>query len=851
MRGGSIESVLKSLTRFWTRSRKEVVHMQGLAFVTGSLRNKLLVVLLLITLVPLGILNTITYQGMRDQMVADQEVRLSGYSRRLARTIDMAVSERVGDIAAWTTLETVRTALDIGGGGAGANQMFDLFAKSYGTFDLLGLYDLTGTCIAANLPQMIDTKAGDQTWFKETLKGTEYISDFAHFALLAQMVPQSRGWSMLIARPVVIQERVRGVLVGYVRWEVINQIIDAFPVGATGYSYLVDRDNMTIIGHPTRELLGLKLDDPKINIPQVIQPLRSLQRGMTDYEFLNPVTGKKAMRAVGFMWNEGYGKFKKNWLVASGANYDEIYAALPKLLVKMAIISVVFISFLIGAAMWLSRTISKPVLDTAKTMTAITRDLDFTRTLDVKGQDEIAAMGTAFNGLVNRLRKTFGTIVYGNRQVSDSVDRVKEISSRIVVNASEQARRAEDVLKRISVMGQTASEVQKNALESQKSFADTSSSITELMAGIDEIAKAAQSQATMIEDVRGIINLMGETARQVSDHARNQHEAATLTAEAAGQMAASLREIAEKTSSADKKSEDSYQAAISGRDAVVQVVHGMQSIAESSEQITEIIDVISDIADRTDLLALNAAVEAARAGEHGRGFAVVAEEVRKLAERTSESTREISTLIKNSEKRVREGMEMATSSQRALANIVTAVEQTNVLIREIDKATGEQAKGVQEVTNAMDRLLKLAQEIMQMTAEQAKRRGRAAENINEAFELSRMTSSATQEQVRTAEMVLKEVVNTNKRAEDITNLTTQQRERSLALQEIMQEMGQVALTNAAGAQNSQQHSENLGKVMVDFTLLIAQFKIGEASEAGGDGSGNGRQVPFEDRRAEG
>lgn len=819
--------------------------MQEISVIRGSLRNKLLAVLLLITLIPLGVLNFINYQGMAKQMAEDQSARLSGFSVRISRTIDMLINERIGDISVWTTLDTVRTAIDIGGGQAGADDLLQLFSKSYGTFDLIMLMDLSGNCISSSNPAAINVKATDQAWFKDTVKGNEFIGDFGNYPLLAQIVPASKGWSMLIAMPVIIQNQPKGVLAGFVRWEQVNQITDAFPVGKTGYTYMLDRTDMSIIAHPTRDLLGLKLTDEKINVPQAAAAFAASQRGEVTYEFLNPITQVTAKRVVGFTWSEGYGKCSKKWLVATGADYAEVFAALPQQQLKSAVLSAIFVFVLIVGAFLFSNTISRPVLDAARTMTEITQSLDFTRVLEVKGNDEIARMGLAFNGLMNRLRKTFGAIVQGNRQVADSVDRVKEISGRIVTNASEQAKRAEDVLQRISLMGQTAGEVQKNALESQRSYEDTSSSITELMAGIEEIAKAAQSQATMIEDVRGVINLMGETAKQVSDRAQQQQQAAAQTAKAAEQMALSLRDVADKASQADKKSDDSYKAAIDGREAVAQVVQGMLSIAESSEQITEIIDVISDIADRTDLLALNAAVEAARAGEHGRGFAVVAEEVRKLAERTTESTREISTLIKTSGKRVKEGTELATSSQKALANIVSAVEQTNALIREIDEATSEQAKGVQRVAEAMDQLLKLSEEITHMTGEQAKRRARAAETTNDVYELARRTSAATQEQVRTAELVLNETAETNKRAENITNMTTQQRDRSKALQDIMQEMGRVALNNAAGAQNSQQFSQDLGKVLESFTSLIAQFKIGLVGADGGDARDSWRQQTVE------
>ena len=95
-----------------------------------------------------------------------------------------------------------------------------------------------------------------------------------------------------------------------------------------------------------------------------------------------------------------------------------------------------------------------------------------------------------------------------------AVERVRLISAKIVSNAAEQTKRAQDVLKRIEVMGQTAGEVQQNASESQQSYDGTAQSISELSANIKNIAQGAQLQATMVEEAKEIISQMGETAQQ-------------------------------------------------------------------------------------------------------------------------------------------------------------------------------------------------------------------------------------------------------------------------------------------------------------------------------------------------
>jgi methyl-accepting chemotaxis protein len=229
---------------------------------------------------------------------------------------------------------------------------------------------------------------------------------------------------------------------------------------------------------------------------------------------------------------------------------------------------------------------------------------------------------------------------------------------------------------------------------------------------------------------------LSSSSVQISEGADRQSSQTSQVATAMEEMNATVIEVAKSSQQASDSARTAQGIAASGGEVVTQAISAMKEVAESttitaetikklgrsSEEIGTIVSVINDIADQTNLLALNAAIEAARAGEQGRGFAVVADEVRKLAERTTKATKEISSMIKTIQNetgkavdamdagtdKVENGVRLANEAGDALKQIVMGVENVTDMIGHIATSAEEQSSTTDEITRNMDSIAEVA-----------------------------------------------------------------------------------------------------------------------------------------------
>jgi methyl-accepting chemotaxis protein len=229
--------------------------------------------------------------------------------------------------------------------------------------------------------------------------------------------------------------------------------------------------------------------------------------------------------------------------------------------------------------------------------------------------------------------------------------------------------------------------------------------IGEVRSNAGEVARASQELASGNQDL--------------SQRTEQQAAALEQTASSMEELTATVRSNADQAGDASSLAQRACSVAISGGEAVEQVVRTMAAIEASSRRIEEIIAVIDGIAFQTNILALNAAVEAARAGEQGRGFAVVAGEVRALAQRSAEAARQIKQLIGDSVGQVETGARLVRGAGTTMQETVDAIRKLTDLVAGISRASSEQSSGIGQISEAVSHMDQLTQQNAALVEETA------------------------------------------------------------------------------------------------------------------------------------
>ena len=284
-----------------------------------------------------------------------------------------------------------------------------------------------------------------------------------------------------------------------------------------------------------------------------------------------------------------------------------------------------------------------------------------------------------------------------------------------------------------SEIGMLVHSIHETRRELKKYISDINTTLTQMAQGnMDlsigndyrgEFQPIQRAMAQILDSFNRALSQINKAAEQVSEesgkmstNAQSLSDGATEQAAAVEELSASITEISKQVNStssdadnANKASEEAMKHLSICNEKMEALRAAIEEISDSSRQIGGITKAIEDISLQTNILALNASVEAARAGEAGKGFAVVAGEVQSLANKSTESAKNISVLIEKSIKQVQSGAALSVETMNALMEVISSGEQSAAMIERIASSAMQQAESLDQVTVGMNQISDVVQ----------------------------------------------------------------------------------------------------------------------------------------------
>ena len=648
--------------------------------------------------------------GVTTYFIADKSLRaeiineVETEANELTDKISLLMYERYGDIniiskAGILHNPTIREAT--------TRQQKDAiltgYLEDYPFFNSIAAFDLEGNVLAQSEGIKLDNHS-DRSYFQAVLKSKKpFISD--------PIISKSSGiFSVYVASPII--DKATKQMIGVVRARMpvdrLAPILTRYGSNELNYQ-LVDSSNTTFLSS-VEEWNGKSLE---ANISQVTAAKSSQESGALITEDL--VTNKD--QVVAFAPTKPLEDTPPvNWSGIISIDKDTAFALETQLFYAIEIAVVITALGVSALAAYLSYKGTQPLLASTEAVKKLGQgDLDVR--VDVKGADELAELGSNINlmaGQIQGLLQKQEAEAWKQRQEKETLQTgvmnlLLDVEGAQKGDLTVQAQMSEGAIGSIAdAFNATISRLRK-LLEQVQTVSTEVGQLSQTGEGsVRQLSEAALSQAEEIDQALGNIAEINESVEKVAKFAQ---EAAQIATEGLIQA-----------KEGDKAMDMTVDSIEKIRTTVAGTSKKAKQLAESSQEIAQIVDIISGISEKTNLLAFNASVEAARAGEHGEGFRIVAEEVRRLADRITESTKDIQQLVSTIQQdtvSVLEGMETSTTevvngselirlTKQNLRRLAQTSENINQYLQSISSSTIEQTNTSRQVNEKITGIATIA-----------------------------------------------------------------------------------------------------------------------------------------------